>query len=271
MSADGHTGTADGARARGATYALMAWALRYPSMDVLDVLRDARLWQSAESPADAPSGQDGGRLPNLLTDLKRRATVADAQGLQQTHSRLFGHTVRGSCPPYELEYGRSEIIQQAAELADVAGFYEAFGVRQTDDSHERADHAAVECEFMAVLAAKEAYALQQADHAALDVCRQAQQSFLADHLGQWMPALARRIAEADRDGFYGALGRLAGDFLAAECRGLGVTCGPTFLELRPVDPTVDASMSCGADHAVAAGRPDQLIQIGVNPGLREKS
>src|SRR3989304_5935155 len=65
------------------------------------------------------------------------------------------------CPPYETEYGRRHGVGQAQGLADIAAFYNAFGLT-TSAGGERVDHVSAELEFLAVLAPKEALALGRA-------------------------------------------------------------------------------------------------------------
>ena len=188
---------------------------------------------------------------------------------QETFNRLFGHAVRGKCPPYELEYGRSEIIQQTSFLADVTGFYAAFGMEVHQDTDDRADHVAVESEFMKLLCAKEAYAIEQrsADH--VDICITAQRDFLKDHLARWLPAFTHRVRRADPQGFYGALAGFASTYVAAECRRFDITAGPHAVELRPSDPVLDTSISCGPAPSGAGDAGDALVQLTVDCERRQ--
>lgn len=260
------------AQARSAAYGLLGGALRYPERELLGTLNEPARWTCWP----AALGHCYAELADSLMPVRGRLTQlslnsphggADLGQLQEVFVRLFGHTVRGTCPPYELEYGRSHIHLQAAELADIAGFYAAFGMELAAGANERADHVAVECEFMSVLAAKEAHAIATGDTEGLEVLRGAQRSFLRDHLGRWLPAFARRISEADGDGLYGALGRFAGAFVAAECGRLNVACGPGYLELRPIDTPADQTMTCGpVPHS--PGRTEALVQIGISPAGR---
>jgi TorA maturation chaperone TorD len=78
--------------------------------------------------------------------------------LTALHRRLFGHTVRGEVPAYETEYGDEALFQQPQELSDLGGFMQAFGLKLRPDAHERIDHVSCECEFLAFLGYKEAFA-----------------------------------------------------------------------------------------------------------------
>lgn len=253
-------------QARGGTHAAIAWGLCFPDDGFSEFFgNDALRFRLAQALAawDDPSAADlSGNLESAWT----LATTTDMDELQSAHRRLFGHVVRGKCPPYELEYGRREILQQASELADLAGFYAAFGMQLNDDAHERPDHVCAECEFMSVLAAKEAHALEKKDDEARTVIVDAGRSFLADHLGLWLPAMARRLRDADPDGFYGAMGRLAGSLIELECRLKEVPCGPQLLELRTVDPNSDGTIQCGSEESCPGGENESLIQIGIDRG-----
>jgi hypothetical protein len=91
------------------------------------------------------------------------------------------HAARGRCPLNEIEYGdiKADPLFQPHRLADLAAFYRAFGLEVAEDADERHDHICLELEFMCVLAAKEAYALEhQLDAEVLTLCRDAQKRFL---------------------------------------------------------------------------------------------
>ncbi len=161
----------------------------------------------------------------------------------------FGHAARGRCPLNEIEYGdiKADPLFQPHRLADLAAFYRAFGLDVAEDADERHDHICLELEFMCVLAAKEAYALEhQLDLEDLSLCRDAQKRFLREHLGRWTPAFARRLARMVGDTPLGALANLTRVFVEAECARFGIAPGSEDLLLRPVDETAESMCnSCG--------------------------
>jgi DMSO reductase family type II enzyme chaperone len=163
----------------------------------------------------------------------------------------FGHAARGQCPLNEIEYGdiKADPLFQPHRLADLAAFYRAFGLEVAEDADERQDHICLELEFMCVLAAKEAYALEhQLEPEDLSVCRDAQKRFLREHLGRWTPAFARRLARAAGDTALGALANLTRAFVESECSRHGVTPGSEDLLLRPVDEAGESlCQSCGVN------------------------
>jgi hypothetical protein len=112
--------------------------------------------------------------------------------------RLFGPVISRSCPPCETEYLRSrDAFHRAQQLADIAGFYRAFGVEPSRQRPQRADHIALELEFVALLLEKLASSDEDAqareEHAR--IVRDAHRAFLADHLTTWVPQFAQRLVE----------------------------------------------------------------------------
>ena len=155
----------------------------------------------------------------------------------------FGHAARGRCPLNEIEYGdiKADPLFQPHRLADIAAFYRAFGVEVAEDADERHDHICLELEFMCVLAAKEAYALEhQLEAEVLILSRDAQRRFLREHLGRWTPAFARRLARMAADTPLESLANFTRAFIEAECARFGAQAGSDDILLRPVDEAVES-------------------------------
>ncbi len=167
------------------------------------------------------------------------------EGMERAHRRIFGLTPRGRVCPYGTEYGREEIFQQAHQMADIAGFYLAFGLRPSPEEHERPDHVACELEFLGFLCMKEVHAADEGDREMFEVTRLARKRFLREHVGAFGRAFASSLVKEDPEGFFGAAGRLCEAFLEAFCAATGVPVGPAFLTLRPEMPE-DIPMACGS-------------------------
>lgn len=161
----------------------------------------------------------------------------------------FGHTVRGDCPMNEIEYGdiKADPLFQPHRLADLGAFYAAFGLEMTPDAAERQDHISIELEFMSVLAAKEAYALEyQIEDEKAALCRDAQKMFLREHLGRWTPAFTRRLARMAGATALGVLAEFSHEFIAQDCARFKVNPGSEDLLLRPIDEASESlCASCG--------------------------
>ncbi len=192
--------------------------------------------------AAAVLGIDAELIERLLTP---RANSEFAE----SYVRLLGHTVRSECPPYELEYRASEVFQQSQTLADIAGFYRAFGFDAIGPLTERADHVATEWEFLSAISMMESLATSDEQ---VQCCRDAQCSFLTEHAANWMPAFFERIRRAEPRSFIADVISLADALLRQWCGTRRVAVGPEWLELRPIDEE-DSTITCGAPGAVELG------------------
>lgn len=168
--------------------------------------------------------------------------------------KLFSHNLTPDSPPYETQYGVSHIFLQSQQLADIAGFYKAFGLRLDEKAHERVDHLAVELEFLAFLSLKEAHALEGQKAAQVDICRDAQRKFLKDHLGRWLPAFGDCIKRKLPEGAYTKVTQALVLFVAWECRRLGVAPSPLrFHESSQDQAPIESGFSCGGPGGPGCG------------------
>lgn len=200
--------------ARSVLLRLLSQALAYPT--ALDV--DRLLWE------DVPLARS---MEQRLPEGVRRALEAfaatlegaTARSLEERYTEVFTHVHSGDCPAYETDHGPRDVWRQADALADIAGFYRAFGF---DPVGERADHASVELEFLHALAYKEAWATAHGDEANAGVCRRAAIAFERDHALRWLSSLAGRIRLLASDGPYAACARLLSAWCIAESQRLDV-------------------------------------------------
>ena len=254
------------AQARAAAYGLIAHGFQYPDKDTPSTLSDPTRWENWPSVLEKADGQTREPLESVRNSVMALADDSNEphRELQERYDVLFGHAVRGACPAYEMEYGRNEIIRQASDLADLAGFYRAFGLEIAGDKNGRPDHIAAECEFMSALCLKEAYAHAQGDKENADICLDAERTFLRDHLARWLPAFAHHVEDADGDGFFGSLARFADAFVKAECSHFDIHAGPATLELRTPDPVLDTMISCGSTGCTENRLDEPLVQLGTD-------
>ncbi|HLE81845.1 MAG TPA: molecular chaperone TorD family protein [Dehalococcoidia bacterium] len=219
--------------ARSNVYQFLAVALGYPEASPLAALQQrwAQLETSLEVLQDGESLRAVRGLAPVLDDL----TVAD---WVDDYVHCFGHSISKECPPYEAEYDQAHIFQQSQTLADIAGFYRAFGLQPAPALTERLDHISVELEFMHFLCLKEAYALAKThSEEQLSICRQAQTKFLDDHLGQWVLGFVERLAAKAFDTVYGPMAGVLSAFLSSEMQtfGLEPAKGGTPVFVEPPD------------------------------------
>jgi TorA maturation chaperone TorD len=163
---------------------------------------------------DSASGEKialgwGERSPALLSAEPLLAAIDQpAEQLWADYVRVFGLVACRDCPPYETEYQPNEdTFFRAQQMADVSGFYRAFGLEPGRNGQERPDCLRLELEFTALLLNKERLAASAEDAA---VCRSARESFVRDHLSWWIPSFARALRRKAETGLYAALA----DYLA---------------------------------------------------------
>lgn len=167
--------------------------------------------------------------------------------LPEEYDRIFGLIQCRECPPFETEYHTgNETFFQSQQIADVGGFYRAFGIEPGLAGHERPDHVALELEFMAFLLCKAR--LAAADDARA-VCEAAQAAFFREHLAWWLPAFCVGLRRKAEHGFFAEVGELLAAFLRAERLRSGLPAPRVPLQMASVDqPEMEESScnSCGA-------------------------
>lgn len=95
------------------------------------------------------------------------------------------------CPVNETAYVRRD---KGAILADLAGFYRAFGFAPAEAVGEKPDHIVSELQFTALLLVMLARARDADDDAAAAVTHDALRAYAHDHLGAWIGLFCERLA-----------------------------------------------------------------------------
>ena len=238
----------DTAIARIFLYRFLAKAFEAPEPEGWIWLTASEVISALRSAAETLAPDASAPLARLGDELARQF-AAGYDDFAAAHLTCFGHTVRGDCPMNEIEYGdiKADPLFQPHRLSDLGAFFAAFGLEVTPDAAERIDHISIELEFMSVLAAKEAHAIEhQFDEDSIGVLRDAQKKFLREHLGRWSPAFARRLARMADGTALATVARLLGEFVGLECARLNVPPGSEDLLLRPVDDSAERLCdSCG--------------------------
>lgn len=163
--------------------------------------------------------------------------------LQIEFRAVFGHNLSPDCPPYETQYGKSDVFRQTNALADLSGFYRAFGL-ELAEGDRRPDHLPVELEFASLLCLKEALAVKNAQEEKAAICRDARAKFLERHLASWLPAFAAAIERKNPSGCYAGLAKALAAFAAWDAASLGVEGdAPRPQEARREEPE-DPCLSC---------------------------
>jgi len=238
------------AMARGHVYAFLAAALADPVSKHFELALDKRIQTVAMAAAQLLADERGPHELDLMP--VGRELAAPREEIARQHREVFGLLVAKNAPPYETEYCRSTLtFYRTQQLADIAGFYLAFGLEPNRDDPERQDHISVELEFMARLIQKE---LAAAGPGQAEICRDAQQKFLADHLAWWAPAFARLLRSAS-DGLYGALGAVLAAFIAGERTTFRLGPADELAETQPEPDAPEEESCCEAMPTVSGDAP----------------
>ena len=137
------------------------------------------------------------------------------ENIRNEFVNVFGHTLSKQIAPYALEHLKnSDVFFRTQKLADLNGFYKAFGMEV--ESIERADHISTQTEFLSFLLLKELLAVQNDLHDEKEVCEKAFADFNNDHFLDWVKMFAENLATHVDGGFYPVAGRFLQDFLIKE-------------------------------------------------------
>ena len=232
--------TVERALARAQVYRLLAHAFFQPDSPLNKLKSNGPLLSEGKS---ALAGLPGTRsLLALLDSVEEGFRSTSRRELARRYVALFSHGWEGASLPYETEYTTPHAFQKQTQLADIAGFYRAFGLQWETQGHERPDHVSLELEFMYYLALKEAHALAQGADDGVAVCIDAQKAFLRDHLGRWLGAFRRALATRATDTLYTRLAHLVDTWLVWDSQQQGVK--PSQVPAAPVSAVPPEEGGC---------------------------
>lgn len=212
----------------------------------------------AQEPAAVPPMLAPGESAPATLDLAPliAALRAPHETLVDEYDRVFGLVSSKECPAYETDYcPQTFSVFRSQQLADVAGYYAAFGLEPSRDMPERADHVALEIEFLAWLLAKQCHALRPDNANATEqaaVCCDAQKSFMTAHMAWWLPAFAHALARKAGGGYFSALADALTAWVPIERAVLGIE-PPT--ELAAPNPADETEMGCGSCGGARSASP----------------
>lgn len=232
--------------ARRACYRLVALALADPRTGAWDELADPLTWELVAQAAEILRDEDAAVARPLgpgerpIADLNPASMLArrprSAGEFNEMYEISFGLLGGSKCPAYETEYVPSKHdFQRSNMLADVAGFYQAFGLQCSTSHPDRPDHVTLQCEFVAQVLGLQWRALQGGTPDAksqAEICQQAIRRFLQEHLVWWCPAFAKLLSHQNPGGFYDAVAHFLAALVACERAIAGIE-----LPKQPVEPS----------------------------------
>lgn len=187
-------------------YTFLSIAFSYPYKEVIEEL-EGGLDDLSLSLKALGIDFDVDTLKKTLRKAKSR--LLDLQGEWNT---LFSTSLKA--PANETAYELEKAGRKATELADIEGFYRAFGLDVRPPNEP--DSLVVELEFTAYLLKKKMYAEEKGDKEALDVINLAFISFFKEHLGRWYRIFTDLLKEQTEEDYYKLLGELLRLFLDKE-------------------------------------------------------
>lgn len=212
---------------RSRLYRLLALGLRYPSAQFFDAWRDGRFVGEIRDAAGAlphMSGISNG-VWGTLSEMRMDMGTTSLRDLETGYAQTFDvGAPEPPCPPYEGVHRKG--VERTVILLEVSGFYKHFGLGMNPDEGKRdlPDHLCAELEFLHFLTFKEAQARDQAEEVTeagqagelLGGYILAQKDFLERHLLTWVPQFAEKVGQATPVPLYGALVRIAAEFVRRE-------------------------------------------------------
>lgn len=180
-------------------------------------------------------------LKNYLQDLIQDTEKLDL--IRAEYISVFDQS-KIQNPVYETEYGRERAMFKANELADIAGFYNAFGFEIDANSTNRdmVDHVAVESEFYSILLMKLFPLTEMNDQNGCEIVLDAMKKFMQDHLGRFVTTIKERPGVQDSE-FYKMVYDWYSDVVTNECNRLKVVPEKLQWLISQVEPE---EVACGA-------------------------
>ncbi|MBI4393049.1 MAG: molecular chaperone TorD family protein [Euryarchaeota archaeon] len=231
------------AEARMERYALLRWGF---------LAADRRSWAVIRSPewreglaringADGPPAESG----NIKTLSQAGEIFADAESFEGAYHATFGGRI--SCSPYETDYTSSHAFMQARELADISGFYRAFGYAPAPGG-DRVDHVALELDFLYALGHREAVLQRAGDAEGAATCLDATRKFLESHTGRFLGRMEEVVGSSGANPFFVEITRLTRTVVEGDVHALGLhpAAPPAWSDMLAQGPDEHACGGCPA-------------------------
>lgn len=254
---------------------IVAHGFAYPVADTA-----ARMVQALED-AWERLGEDRCALAPALELAHSAWRDANLAALRAEYARLF---IGGDAVSlHETAYGDGRrIAGRPVELADIGGFYLAFGLEISEQAPDLPDHLCAELEYYSLLLVKQTYAQSSGWVEEAEVTAHAARQFLEQHLGRWVHALALCLAEREVRAPYREHVRLLETLIDLECSRESIRPAPLegrlpsdFMQADAFEcPHGQSAPSAGATERENGGRSASSTRLSVSdspPREREES
>ena len=128
---------------------------------------------------------------------------------------FIGHGINGHAAayPYESAYCSTKHLLMQGSRDEVVAIYRACGFEKEGCWNDGEDHAAVELEFMQLLARRAALQARAGDEAALLATLRTQRGFMDEHIEAWMPRFLPEVETFAQTDFYKGFAQLTAGYL----------------------------------------------------------
>jgi len=184
-------------------------------------LVDSPMDDATDGPELRDLSDDWKKILDRWFDLQETAhRPAELEAIRAEYTRLF---LTGLvCPHHESDYIGESVFRKSDLVADLSGFYSAFGLNLSPSAKMQADYIGTELEFAGMLALKELYARRTGKSNEAEICQTARKKFLQDHLGRWAIAFGQKLKEQSDSPFYQKLAEAVEKTVAQDCSSLQV-------------------------------------------------
>jgi nitrate reductase assembly molybdenum cofactor insertion protein NarJ len=158
-----------------------------------ELLSDAAEWKLLAMLLACPQGD----WREHVTMLAREVSDVELQHaaremVEEATEGLYHSTFGPGGPAAPREVSHRDYVTPGAALSELVAYYEAFAFSPATD--EPPDHVSIECDFLAYLRVKEAYALVRGDEQQAAIAADAAQHFQQDHLATLARPLQASLA-----------------------------------------------------------------------------
>ena len=225
-------------------YRLLSLCFLYPSEEMQQALRDGSLASQMRTISRALpyASKIEKEVEKFIFTLTDDISKVPPSFFRTEYDTLFGQSEELPCPPYETSYNTEQVFSTPRKLADIAGFYRAFGLSTSGTWHDRVDHVAAELEFMHFLTFKEAHAIASGKQSEAQLTMDASLKFLKEHVLEWIGSFAENLRKVSKMPYYMSLGELSRKFIILEGNRLGLN---TKLDSKPQDTKPIEDLGCG--------------------------
>ena len=189
-------------------YRFLALAFSYPS--------EKSLWELSEALPDLEKSLKTVGVDFPVSKLRDvlSSYLDKVEALQGEFTTLFETQLKA--PARETSYELDKMGRRVIEMADIEGFYKAFGLEVKPP--QEPDNLVAELEFLSFLSQKLAFLEGEGK----EIVQDAYTKFLRDHLGRWYKVFADTLISTTEEEYYRTMAELLLSFLDKETEGLDV-------------------------------------------------